>query len=238
MSVAMSVAIYNYHSEISHSFLTTRCQQQYEIAILLPLDVSSNVKLPFLTTRCQQHYEIAILHHQMSVAIGNYILDHQMSVPMRNCHSLPLDVSSNVKLPFLTTRCQQHYEIVIFSTRCQQQCEICQYAMRNLLHQMSVAMWRLTFLTTRCQQHCEIAILDHQMSVAIGNYYSQLSPLDVSTNEMSVITIAHSLPLDVSSNVELPTTRCQQHYEIVIFSTRCQQQCEIVHLLHQMSVAL
>ena len=28
-----------------------------------------------------------------------------MSVEMWNCHSWPLDVSSNVKLPFLTTRC-------------------------------------------------------------------------------------------------------------------------------------
>ena len=31
------------------SFLTTRCQYQWEIAIVDQLDVSSNVKLPFLT---------------------------------------------------------------------------------------------------------------------------------------------------------------------------------------------
>ena len=34
------------------------------------------------------------------------IFDYEMSVAMWNCHSWPLDVSSNVKLSFLTTRCQ------------------------------------------------------------------------------------------------------------------------------------
>ena len=31
----------------------------------------------------------------------------------RNCHSSPLYISSYVKLPFLTTRCQYQCEIVI-----------------------------------------------------------------------------------------------------------------------------
>ena len=35
-----------------------------------------------------------------------------MSVVVWNCHSQPLDVSRNVKLPFLTTRCQYQCEIV------------------------------------------------------------------------------------------------------------------------------
>ena len=38
--------------------------------------------------------------------LWNCHFDHQMSVAMWNCHSWPLHVSSNVKLPFLTTRCQ------------------------------------------------------------------------------------------------------------------------------------
>ena len=70
-----------------------------------PLDVSNNVKLPFLTTR----------HVSSNVKIA--ILYHYMSVPMRNCHSWPLDVSSNggevFQLPFLTTRCQYQCEIAI-----------------------------------------------------------------------------------------------------------------------------
>ena len=76
-----------------------------------PLDVSSNVKLPFWTTRCQ-YWGVDLLA-DLPIAI----LDHKMSVPggrsagrsrgrSANCHSWPLDVSSNVKLPFLTTRCQ------------------------------------------------------------------------------------------------------------------------------------
>ena len=36
----------------------------------------------------------------------NCHFDHYMSVAMWNCHSWPLHVSSNVKLPFLTTTCQ------------------------------------------------------------------------------------------------------------------------------------
>ena len=41
-------------------FLTTRCEEQYEIAIPDHY-MSSNMKLPFLTTRCQEQCEIAIL---------------------------------------------------------------------------------------------------------------------------------------------------------------------------------
>ena len=36
----------------------------------------------------------------------------------RNCHSSPLHISSYVKLPFLTTRCQQKCEIAILTTTC------------------------------------------------------------------------------------------------------------------------
>ena len=69
-----------------------------------------------------------------------------MSEAVWNCHSGPLHVSSNVKLPFLTTRCQYQCEIAILD------------------HYMSVTMWnchswpldvssnvKLPFLTTRCQ---------------------------------------------------------------------------------------
>ena len=38
--------------------------------------------------------------------LWNCHFDHYMSVVMWNCHSWPLHVSSNVKLPFLTTTCQ------------------------------------------------------------------------------------------------------------------------------------
>ena len=34
-----------------------------KLAILTPLDVSSNMKFLFLTTRYQEQYEIAILDH-------------------------------------------------------------------------------------------------------------------------------------------------------------------------------
>ena len=49
----------------------------------------------------------------------------------------------------------------------------------------------LSYLTTSCQQQCEIAIVDHQMSVAMWNFYSSL--------------------LDGSNNVKFWffTTRCQ-----------------------------
>ena len=46
-----------------------------------------------------------------------------MSVAIWNCHSLSLDVSSNMKLPFLTTTCQWQCEIAIPD------------------HYMSVVMW-------------------------------------------------------------------------------------------------
>ena len=38
--------------------------------------------------------------------LWNCHIDHQMSVAIWNCHSWPLHVGSNVKLPFLTTTCQ------------------------------------------------------------------------------------------------------------------------------------
>ena len=69
-----------------------------------------------------------------------------MSVAMWNCHCWPLDVSSNVKLPFLSTRCQYQCEIAILD------------------HYMSVSMWnchcwplhvsssvKLPVFRTRCQ---------------------------------------------------------------------------------------
>ena len=46
-----------------------------------------------------------------------------MSVAMWNCHSWPLEVSSNVEWPFLTARCKQQCAIAIVD------------------HQMSIAMW-------------------------------------------------------------------------------------------------
>ena len=64
--------------------MISRCQDQYEIAILDQLDVISKVKLSFLT------------------------LDVSSNVKLASC---PLDVSSNMKLPFMTTRCQQQCEI-------------------------------------------------------------------------------------------------------------------------------
>ena len=47
-----------------------------------------------------------------------------MSVAMWNCHSWPLDVSSNVKLPFLTTRCQYWGSISQSRFVCQVWCSV------------------------------------------------------------------------------------------------------------------
>ena len=58
------------------------------------------MKWPFLTTRCQYKCEIAI----------PIPLDVSINV---KCHSWPLDVSRNVKLPLLTTSCQSQCEICL-----------------------------------------------------------------------------------------------------------------------------
>ena len=135
------------------------------------------MKLPFLTTRCQYQCQIAILnqqqceivylHHQRSVSMGNYNSYHQISVAMRSCPSSPLDVSSNVKLPFLTTRCQQQCEIAVLDH--QMLVAMCKYP-SSLLHVSSNV--KLPFVTTRCQQQCEITIPENMMSVAMGKYHS------------------------------------------------------------------
>ena len=56
-----------------------------------PAKMSFNNNITYYT------WQIWVLIIEISVA---------MSVAMWNCHSWPLDVSSNVKLPFLTTRCK------------------------------------------------------------------------------------------------------------------------------------
>ena len=103
-------------SNVKLPFLTNRCQYQGGRSATWSANMSSNsrnVKLPFLTTRCQYW--------------GRSVLDlpiWALTVEMWNYHSWPLDVttggrsasrswsanmssnSRNVKLPFLTTRCQ------------------------------------------------------------------------------------------------------------------------------------
>ena len=76
-----------------------------------------------------------------------------MTVALWNYHSWPLDVGSNSKLSFLTTRCQQ-------------QCETFHSSLLDV--------------SSNYVKDFEISTVDHQMSVAMWNFHS--SPPDVSSN--------------------------------------------------------
>ena len=56
-----------------------------------------------------------------------------MSVAMYNCHSWLLDVSSNVKLPFWTTRCQYWGSISQSKFVCQVWCSVLKASILDLL---------------------------------------------------------------------------------------------------------
>ena len=115
---------------------------------------SSNVKLPFLTTRCQYQGDKLDLPGDLPVDQPIWAL----TVVMINCYSWPLDIStrrgrsaswsaymsfhsSDVKLPFLTTR-YQYLDGVRSAGRSASWSAYMSYNSSNV---------KLQFLTTRCQ---------------------------------------------------------------------------------------
>ena len=161
---------------------------------------------------------------------------------MWNCYVWPLDFSSNVKLWFVTTRCQwtPGYLIWIF----QLTSELNNNSSHKLMWGHTWPSWALFLMTLPChklkfqQQYYIIHLLNmtpHEDEIAILEQLDVrneceiviLCPLDVSSNcEIAIlhhgISVSmwnfNSWHLDLSSNVKLPyvTSRCQWQCEITI----------------------
>ena len=76
-----------------------------------------------------------------------------LSISWQKCHSWPLHVRSNVKLPFLTTTCQWKYKIVILDHWMSLDMCNCHSWPQNVSRHMKCHPWPLDDSRCRCKIH-------------------------------------------------------------------------------------
>ena len=159
-----------------------------------------------------------------------------MSVLMWNCHSWPLHVSRNVKLPFLTTTCQYQSEIAMLDNQMSVQGV---YIWIWTLHlKIWVSVWTSfetggVYLTAYLRTASENLNSHLILVTSSDNFWGGNSELPWPPDVIAMWN-CHSGPLHVSSNVKLPflTTTWGVMWLPFLTSYISVLQCEIAILDH------